>query len=254
MVPDFQNDELTEDGFLNGRLRILQPRHGYRAATDPVLLAAAVPARTGESVLELGCGAGVASLCLASRVDDVGLTGLELQANYATLARLNAAANGFRFDVVVGDVSVPPDAIRYQSFDHVIANPPYFAQGCGTAAEDQGRERAHREMTPLADWVSTGLRRLKPGGWLTMIHAANRLPDLLSELSQGVGNITVLPLCSRPGRAAGRVIVRCRKGGRAPFCLAAPLILHDGVGHQRDGDDQSAITRAILREGAAIDF
>ncbi|MGB7263813.1 MAG: methyltransferase, partial [Albidovulum sp.] len=86
----FGANELTEDGFLGGRLRISQPRDGYRAAMDPVLLAAAVPARAGDTVLELGCGAGVASLCLASRVPGLALTGLELQSGYAALARANA--------------------------------------------------------------------------------------------------------------------------------------------------------------------
>ncbi|WP_370553443.1 hypothetical protein [Falsirhodobacter sp. alg1] len=46
----FDESHLTEDGFLDGRLRILQPRDGYRAATDPVFLAAAVPAKQGDLV------------------------------------------------------------------------------------------------------------------------------------------------------------------------------------------------------------
>ena len=50
--------DLTCDDFLGGRLSIWQPRDGYRAGVDPVLLAASVPARAGQSVLELGCGTG----------------------------------------------------------------------------------------------------------------------------------------------------------------------------------------------------
>ena len=84
---DFAAEALSQDGFLGGRLAIWQPRVGYRAAMDPVLLAAAVAARAGESVLELGCGVGVASLCLGSRVPGLALTGLELQPAYARLAR-----------------------------------------------------------------------------------------------------------------------------------------------------------------------
>jgi tRNA1Val (adenine37-N6)-methyltransferase len=46
--------ETTFDAFLGGRITLEQPTKGYRAGVDPVLLAASVPARAGQSVLELG--------------------------------------------------------------------------------------------------------------------------------------------------------------------------------------------------------
>ena len=100
----FTPAELSDDGFLGGALRILQPRHGYRAATDAVLLAAACPAQPGDSVLDLGCGAGVASLCLGHRVPGLALHGLERQPAYADLARRNAARNAIALDVTEGDL------------------------------------------------------------------------------------------------------------------------------------------------------
>lgn len=248
----FADEALTRDRFLDGRLTILQPREGYRAAMDPVLLAAAVPARAGETVLELGCGAGVASLCLARRVPGMAVTGLEKQPGYADLARRNAAGNGLAFEVIEGDVASLPAALRDRVFDHVIANPPYFPKGGGTSARDAGREAAQREDLALSEWVRTGLRRLRPGGWLTMIHSADRLPDLLSALGTGAGSTAALPIAPRPGRPAGRVIVQARKGGRAAFRLLAPFVVHDGTAHLRDGDDQSEAARAVLRHAQAI--
>ncbi|WP_413872742.1 tRNA1(Val) (adenine(37)-N6)-methyltransferase [Albidovulum sp.] len=248
----FGLDEITTDGFLGGRLSIVQPAAGYRAAADPVLLAAAVQARPGQAVLELGCGVGVASLCLGWRVAGLALAGLEVQPAYAALARQNAAANRQDFEVFEGDLAAMPAVLRSRTFDHVIANPPFFAAGSGTAARDPGRETAQREATPLGDWIDAGLRRLRPGGWLTLIQSAERLPDILAALGRRAGSVTVMSVAPRPGRAAGRVIVRARKGGRAPFRLMAPLILHDGPAHLRDGDDYSAEARAVLREGAAL--
>ena len=248
----FDRNDLTEDGFLGGRLRMLQPKTGYRAATDPVLLAASVPARSGEAALELGCGAGVASLCLAARVPGLKLAGVERQAAYADLARRNAAANGVEFEVIEADLASLPAALRAQSFDHVLANPPYFRSGEGTGAADNGREAAFREETPLSAWVQVGLRRLRPGGWLTMIHLAERLPELLAALQGKAGSIAVLPIAPRAGRPASRVILRARKGGRGAMVLLAPFILHDGVKHLQDGDDYSAAARAVLRDGAAL--
>ncbi|HEY0276319.1 MAG TPA: methyltransferase [Paenirhodobacter sp.] len=247
----FAPEELTQDRFLDGRLTVAQPRHGYRAAMDPVLLAAACPARAGQAVLELGCGAGVASLCLGWRVPGVRLTGLEIQPAYADLARRNAAANGVDLTLVEGDLARMPAALRALSFDHVIANPPYFGAGTGTVAADAGRERAQREETALADWVRAGYRRLHPGGWLTMIQNADRVPDLLAALTGG-GSIAVLPVAARVGRAAGRVIVQARKGGRGPFRLLAPLILHAAPIHAADAEDLTEIAQEILRRGMEL--
>ena len=247
----FHPEELTDDGFLGQRLHILQPRQGYRAATDPVLLAAAVPARSGDSVLELGCGAGVASLCLAARVPGLGLSALERQPAYAALARMNAVRNGLGLTVVEGDLAAMPDGLR-RPFDHVIANPPYFAAGDGTAAGDAGREAALREDTPLAAWIDAATRRLVPGGWLTLIHLAARLPHLLAVMDRRMGSQSVLPLAPRPGRAASRVILRARKGGRAAFRLLAPMVLHDGAAHDADRDSFTPEVRAVLRDGADL--
>ncbi len=248
----FAETELSEDMFLGGRLRISQPVAGYRAAMDPVLLAAAVPARAGDSVLELGCGAGVASLCLGYRVPGLRLAGLEVQPAYAALARRNAAANGQAFAVHDGDLAALPAELRLESFDHVIANPPYFSAGSGTPAADPGRETAQREATPLALWLSVALRRLRPGGWLTLIQSAERVPELLAGLGTGAGSVTLLPVAPRPDRAANRVILRARKGGRGAFRLAPPLILHEGAAHPGDCDHHSALARAVLRDGAAL--
>lgn len=244
--------DLTDDGFLGGRLRILQPRVGYRAATDPVLLAAAVPAKPGQRALELGCGAGVASLCLLSRVPGLSVTGIERQAAYADLARQNAARNSLDLMVIEGDLAQMPKPMLAHSFDHVLANPPYFRASDGTQADDPGREAAFREDTPLTDWTDAALRRLKPGGWLTMIHLTDRLGDILATLSGRAGSVTILPVAPRVGRPASRVILRARKGGKAPLTLLAPFILHDGPDHLRDGDDFSPAARAVLRQGAAL--
>ncbi|OWJ78162.1 tRNA1(Val) (adenine(37)-N6)-methyltransferase [Haematobacter genomosp. 1] len=252
--PRFADGDLTSDGFLGGRLRILQPRDGYRAAVDPVLLAASVPAREGESVLELGCGAGVASLCLGRRVPGLRLAGVERQAAYADLARRNATANGIPMVVTEGDIAALPPPLKAESFNHVIANPPYYRAQGGTRASDPGREAALREETPLDLWVETGLKRLAPGGYLSIIQAADRLPELLAALSARTGGIVVLPLAPREGRAARRIICRARKGSRAAFRLLAPFVLHEGVSHERDGENFKNGVSEILRDGKNLPF
>lgn len=248
----FAGEELTTDAFLGGRLAIRQPKAGYRAGIDPVLLAAAVPARSGETVLELGCGAGVAALCLGRRVPGLALAGIERQGDYAVLARENAAANGIAFEVVEGDLARMPASLRARSFDHVIANPPYFRREAGTRARDAGRDAALGEATPLSDWVEAGMRRLRPGGRMTVIQRADRVPDLLAAFAGRTASLALLPVAPREGREATLAILAAVKGGRAPFRLCAPLVLHDGPAHLRDGEDYAAPMRAVLRDGAAL--
>jgi tRNA1(Val) A37 N6-methylase TrmN6 len=241
---------LTADAFLGGRLTILQPRHGFRAGADAVFMAAAVPARAGDTVLELGCGVGTAALCLAARVPGVAVTGVERDGDAADLARRNAETNGMPLAVVEADIAALPAGLRAESFDHVMLNPPFFT--AGTRAPGRSRAAARHEETPLAMWLDTALRRLAPGGSLTLIQSAERVPDLLKSLDARIGSLTLLPLAAREGRPAGRIILRGKKGGHAPFVLLPPFVLHQGLAHDRDRDDYTPEAQAILRDAAGL--
>lgn len=238
---------LSDDTLLGGRVRLRQPQHGYRVAIDPVLLAAAVPARAGQHALDLGCGTGAAALCLASRVQGCSVTGLEKDTEAARIARLNVAANGLaeRVQIISGDAADPPAEIR-RSFDLVMSNPPYLSDRAGTLP-DISRRPAHVESLDLATWVAACLRRLHTGGWVTLIQRADRLADLVSALHAGAGDVTVWPLWPRAGVAARRVVVLARKGARGPARLAAGLVLH------RPDGGFTPEAEAIIRHGKAVE-
>ncbi len=245
----FADSAVSDDKFLCGKLRLLQPIKGYRAATDPVLLAAACQAQAGDRVLDLGCGAGAAALCLGARVPGVQLSGLEVQPAYADLARRNAQRNGIAFAVHDGDLAQMPAPLRTE-FDHVIMNPPYYPPG-GTPSPVASRAQAMQVDLPLADWVAAGARRLAPAGWLTLICGADGLPDVLAGMAK-MGSIAVLPLAPRQGRAAVRIIVQARKGGRGPFRLLAPFVIHQGDAHYGDRESYTTAASAVLRGGGDL--
>ena len=254
MAEAWPDDQLSLDKFLGGKLQIYQPKQGYRAGIDPVLLAASVNASAGESVLELGCGVGTAMLCLGRRVPGLSLTGVELQPDYADLARRNAKMNDLEAGIVTADLTDLPNSLRQAQFSHVIANPPYFDRSAGTAARDSGRELALGEALPLADWVAVAAKRAAPKGYVSIIHRAERLPDLLAASRAHLGSLEVLPLIPRQGRPARLVLMRGRKGGRADFQLHQGLILHKGDRHPGDQENYTNAMACVLRDGAALSF
>ncbi|MFQ5466640.1 MAG: tRNA1(Val) (adenine(37)-N6)-methyltransferase [Kiloniellaceae bacterium] len=242
---------LSADALLNGQVRLLQPATGYRAAIDPVFLAAAVPARAGEGVLDLGCGVGAAGLCLLARVPGARLTGLDIQRDLVDLARENARLNGWseRLTAVCGDVSGPPEALAGHDFHHVMCNPPYVPRAAARPSANRAKAVANVEgEADLGCWVSRALAMARPKGTVTFIHRADRLDGLLAALNRQAGEITVFPLWPARGKAAKRVIVRARKGALVPSRLCAGLVLHEADGRF------TPAAEAVLRGAAAIEF
>ncbi len=249
MAPADAAQSHTEDALLGGRVRLRQPAAGYRAAIDPVLLAAAVPAGAGESVLDVGAGGGAALLCLATRVPACRVSGLERDPDAARLAAENAALNGLgaRVEVIVGDLLAPPASLAPGSFDHVMANPPHLEAGRARAPREEARAAAEVEgEAGLADWIRFCLRMARRGGSVTLIHRAERLAALLAALAEGAGGIVVFPLWPGGGKPAKRVLVAARPGLAQPLRLAPGLVLHRPDGAYTDEAE------AVLRGAEAL--
>lgn len=235
----------TEDGFLGGRLRLRQPVDGYRAAIDPVFLAASVDAAAGDRVLDVGAGHGAAALCLARRVPGCHVTGIEIQPDLARLAGENVRANDLAefVSIVAADLMQPA---TQADFDHVMANPPYLEQGRSTLPRGRHAAAARLEGDAgLEEWIGFMHRLARPGGTLTLIHRADRLDRILSLFDRRCGAIAIFPLWPKSGVAAKRVIVRARKDAAAPAVMAPGLILHE------DDGAFTAEADAVLR-GAAL--
>ncbi|MDX1541575.1 MAG: methyltransferase [Geminicoccaceae bacterium] len=242
-------DGLTEDGLLGGRLRLVQPAVGYRVAIDPVLLAAAVPAGSGERVRDAGVGTGAARRGLAARLAEVEIVGLEKDRELHRLAVENARSNGFerRIDLMVGNLLRPPPRLTGTNFDHVMTNPPFLEADRATQpAPAKAGAHVESDLT-LVDWLLACLRMLRPGGRLTLIHRADRLAEALGALGGRIGGIVVYPLWPRAAdRPAKRVLIQGRKGSNAPLRLARGLVLHEADG------SYTAAAHAILYRGAPL--
>lgn len=236
----------TEDALLGGRVRLLQPRRGYRVAVDAVLLAAAVNPAVGERVLDLGAGVGAVGLCLAVRIPGCHVVCLDLQPELAALARRNVQANGLadRVEIVVHDIAAAlPPALGL--FDQVATNPPYLAAAAADPSPNPIKALATVESSAdLRRWLAVATAALKPEGTLTLVHRSDRLEEIADILTTlGWSDIAVKRL-----PPASRVLVRARRAATRRLHQSPPLVLHKEDGGYTDEAE------AVLRHGAPLSF
>jgi tRNA1(Val) A37 N6-methylase TrmN6 len=249
-------DAVSDDIFLGDALKIYQPRSGYKAGTDAVLLAALLsPEIVGNSsVLDVGAGVGVIGLCVAARCPEARVVLLEREPVLTALARRNIERNKLspRVSVVEADIARATSpltiaGVASETFPFVLANPPYHDLGRGTTAGDGLRAASH-EMAreALEVWARFMNRMASPGGSVAMIHKAEALPRILQAFDNRFGGVTVRPVHARAGEPAIRVVVTGFKGSRAPLSIRPGIVLHG------PGQSFRPEIEAVFRHGAAL--
>ncbi len=229
---------------LNKRVRLFQFEGGFRSSIDAVLLAAASPARAGESVLDMGCGVGTAGLCLAARVSGIELFGIDIQGNHAALAQQNSELNKAPAHFSCADVRdyVCRNEKNNKLFDHIICNPPYNDANAHMRSPTEAKALAMgHDETSLEDWLECANRNLKSGGSFCMIHKADMVDRIILAMDGRFGGVEIIPLWPHAGKNAKRVIVRAVKDRKTPATISAGLVLH-----QENGDYTEA-AEEILR-------
>lgn len=234
--------DCTVDGFLGGRVVAAQPKAGFRAGHDTVLLAAAVP--RGRKVLELGSGAGIASLCYARRVSDADVLGIEIDPELVAIATENAARNGMadRVRFTVGDARALADSAS--DFDQVFFNPPFHSPE-GTASANPALDRAKRDLdSAVAAWTKSALGAVRRNGGVTAILRADRAQDMIAAAANHAA--IIFPLIPRTGVPPKRVIVSVNPVESGRPKAGSGLVLHRADGGATPEAD------AILRGGGAL--
>ncbi len=245
----------AHDSFLGGKISLFQPKDGYRANIDSILLAASVNANDGQRVLELGCGVGTVLFSLMSRVVGLKAIGVELQQRYARLAIRNGIYNGFEADIVECDISNLPSFYKNLHYDHVVFNPPYFNSKNSKESYNADKDLARREINfSLDNWIDIAIQRCSVKGEVVMIHQVDRLSQIIKCIDNRLGDVNILPIASFNGEHAKRILIRGKKGSSSPLKLLAPLIIHKGTRSDKLKQNYTDKVEGILRGGNALNW
>lgn len=244
-----KTDEIT---VLGQKVRLLQMAAGagFRTSLDSVMLAAAVPAKVGDKVLDMGAGVGGATFCLLHRVEGIHVTGIEWERTYYDLALRNITLNNAhgKADFIHSDIrdfGVEGKPI----YHHVMVNPPFNEAGQHLPSSDEVKAKALGHLDSdltLEDWILAGYRLLKSGGSLTMIYPTSGTDKIIRAMGKKFGAIEIIPLWPRAGVDSKRVIIRAIKGRHTPCIIRAGLVLHEADGRYTVEADK------VLRDGLGI--
>ena len=238
-----QND-FTIDDFLGGAVKLKQTQ--YRATSDAVLLASAVPARAKQSVLDVGCGSGAVVLCLMARVPNLQAYAIDVQDEMITATKENAKLNNAVLHVEKINVADPPKEWKELQFDHVFTNPPYFTET--PIRQNAITATAHKQAVSLVEWLDFCIKKVKSKGTLTIIHRTEAVPEILSILHHRMGKITLVPFYPKTGCAPKRVIIQATKSSKSPFVLHPGFVLHN------DDNTRTQWAEDVMRHAKALNI
>jgi tRNA1(Val) A37 N6-methylase TrmN6 len=239
----------TVDRILGGTIIIEQPKDGYRVAIDPIFLSAVINPDEGSSILDVGCGVGATSLCLAYRQPYLNIHGFDIQPELVRLASQNAMRNQLRdsLEFMVGSLQKPPPRLIPSSYSYVVSNPPFYDGANNSRSPNLCKDTSHVEKgVALKEWLFFCLKMLRLKGVLTLIHVPDRLNEILESINHVCGNIKIYPLWPKKGECAKRVIIQAEKGSKAPLRLMPGIILHQEDGSYTMDADMVLRGKAIL--------
>ena len=235
---------LTTDDFLGGQVKLKQTKTGLRATSDSVLVAAAVMAHPGDTVLDVGTGNGVIAMCLNARIPNLKITGLDCQSDLLDLAQQNAQANRCNFTPVLADLGHSPTPLHGQQFHHVVTNPPFYDEA--HPRQNTQTAKAYHQSLSLTNWLNFCLRHIRAKGTLTLIHRTEALPEILATLNGRLGGLEIIPIQSKAGEPAKRIIIRGRMNSHKPLTLCPPIVMHTRT------NKRTTAAETILRRGKGI--
>ena len=232
MNVELRDGERLDDLMRSGRVIIQNPNE-FCFSMDSVLIAHFPKFKRNARVIDLGTGTGVIPLLIADEVEKI--CAVELNSRMAETARRNVELNNLaeKITVLESDYRQHREIFRAESFDLVIANPPYVPIKDGDSNKIQGVARARHEFTATLEDVVTAARFvLKFHGSFCMIHLAARLTEIVDALHRHQFEMKRLQIIQpKVGRNANLVMIEAVVGASmGSLKILPPLVVHESDG------------------------
>lgn len=188
--------------------RVLDPRPETETLVEWALTCVADNSR--PQIADLGTGSGAIALAIKYSRPDVLVTAVDASADAIAVATANAQSLGLEIATYVGNWCAP---LTDQSFDLIVSNPPYVAEGNAHLAQLPHEPIAalvagKDGLDDLRQIVVQATEHLKPSAWLLLEHGF----DQAQAVQELLGNQGFVSVQSRPDLAG---ILRCT-GGQWP--------------------------------------
>jgi tRNA1(Val) A37 N6-methylase TrmN6 len=222
--------EFTEDRILGGKIKLFQPKNGYRVAIDPIILANFINPQAGQKILDVGCGVGTISLILKMKEKLSEITAVDIDEKMCEICRRNSEANSLKIEII--NIGIENSALEHKTFDQVATNPPFFEKE--SARISRSKELANFETIDLVDWITFCFKRLRNGGVFSIIHRTSRIGDILRVLKNLAGAVQITPIFPKNNCEASRVVVCARKSCRSETKILPGIVVHNDDGGYSD--------------------
>ena len=223
--------------FLDNKVYVEQPKVGYRSGIDAVLLAMSVGEnQENKTVLDMGCGIGAVSLCIALNNRKSKIIAMDIQESLINMFKKNKEDNNLD-NISMQNVDMfaseffqnNPDF--YNSCDIIVSNPPFFPDDKSIKSPNTIKGIAHNEgKNNLKQWIKFAHISLKNKGYFHLIHHAARIDEILEHMQNRFGEVSIIPIYSKLSKNAIRVLIRAKKNVKTPSKILPPLVLQDETG------------------------
>jgi len=217
----------TLDPFLEGKIKVIQSKRGYRFSVDVLLLARFVTVKRKEIVVDLGTGCGIIPLIINSeKVRPAYTIGVEIQWDLAYQAMRNMWINGFEDSTGIVQADLRHIPLKSHFAHCIICNPPYRRAKSGRINPELQKAIARHEiMVSLEDIIKVAGYLLRPKGRIAMIYRADRLIDMIYMMRRYSFEPKRLQLIySDPQRECKLFLIESVYMGRPQLTILPPIL------------------------------